>query len=117
MHKASRKHLTKEQKVERTRINKQIRAQRHSVNEQEQGITSLTQCYEVQRRRVKSGKNGYSKAVRKFLLFISHYHYDYQEQLSKLPVRWDYKKPIKTRAANPNREVLLRARAMIRAGK
>lgn len=56
-------------------------------------IKSYDQCLETQKRRVKAGKRGYAKAVRRYLLkFVSDY-LDYKSLKNGLPVTWKKKKP------------------------
>ena len=49
-------------------------------------IKSSKQAAAVQKRRIKAGKRGYSKAVRRYFLRIDSFNY--RANMSDMPVSW-----------------------------
>lgn len=64
-------------------------------------IKSYAQAAAIQGRRVKSGKRGYAKAVRRYLLATraDTYADTYLNARNQLPVRWDRPKLAQQAAA------------------
>ena len=51
-------------------------------------IKSMEQAKAVQEHRIKNGKRGYAKAVRRFCLRQATDHLGYKELRAMLPVSW-----------------------------